>query len=292
MAWPKIKNIIILILLVTNLGLLTFTASREVRARQLQDEARSDAIAFLQQKGIELDGDQVPRTMTLQPMLVTRDLEREGVLAAALLEGAVSVQARGADVYRYYNENGSIQFHSSGEFSAYFSGGAQRAGTEDWVEQGKKTLEKLDFQGELLDSQGDRNNGTLTFRETWKGVPLLSCQASLNYEDGVLVSITGARRLTGEPEANSAGSSITVATALMKFYTGLIDNEIGDVCREIRSITQAYTVTTALSGPAALVPVWYITTDTGAAYQLDLLEGTLSRAVRYSADAGAEAPDY
>ena len=87
MAWPKIKNIIILILLVTNLGLLTFTASREVRSRQLQDEARSDAIAFLQQKGIELDGDQVPRTMTLQPMLVTRDVEREGVLAAALLEG-------------------------------------------------------------------------------------------------------------------------------------------------------------------------------------------------------------
>lgn len=39
MAWPKIKNIIILMLLVTNLCLLAFVGWREIRDWQLQDKA-------------------------------------------------------------------------------------------------------------------------------------------------------------------------------------------------------------------------------------------------------------
>ena len=55
MAWPKIKNIIILILLGTNLCLLVFAASRGLSDRRQQEQARANAISFLQQQGIELD---------------------------------------------------------------------------------------------------------------------------------------------------------------------------------------------------------------------------------------------
>ena len=44
MAWPKIKNIIILMLLVTNLCLLAFVGWREIRDWQLQDKALEQAI--------------------------------------------------------------------------------------------------------------------------------------------------------------------------------------------------------------------------------------------------------
>lgn len=275
MAWPKIKNIIILILLGTNLCLLAFNLSREVRSYQLEEEARSNTIAFLQQKGIQLEESQVPRAVSVQPQRVTRDVEGECVLAAALLEGAVSVEARGAEVYRYYNENGSIQFHSNGEFYAQFTPGAFPVKDGDWEEHARQVLLRLEFPGELLERKGGPESGALVFREMWEDVPLLTCQASLNYENGSLVSITSGRRLVGEPEEDNSGQSITVATALMKFYTGL--SELGDVCSQISAIVQAYTVTSTLSDPMPLTPVWYITTDTGA-YQLDTLNGSLSRA--------------
>ena len=53
MAWPKIKNIIILMLLVTNLCLLAFVGWREIRDWQLQDKALEQAVSFLAERGIQ-----------------------------------------------------------------------------------------------------------------------------------------------------------------------------------------------------------------------------------------------
>lgn len=275
MAWPKIKNIIILILLGTNICLLAFTVVRQARSHRLQDQARADAISFLQEKELQVEEDQVPRTMELMAQHVQRDVEQEYDLAAAVLGGQVSVEARGAGVYRYYNENGSIQFHSNGEFSAQFT--AEGAAVkEEPASHAGAVLERLNFQGSLLDQQGDGEWMSLTFQEEWKGVPLLSCQATLNYEQGRLVSMSG-RRLVGSPEQDSSSKPITVATALMKFYTGRLSG-LGDVCSQITGITQAYTVTSTISETMSLIPVWCITTDTGT-YQLDTLTGELSRTI-------------
>lgn len=276
MAWPKIKNIIILILLGTNLCLLGFTVGRSVYSQSLQGQARADAITFLQSKGIQLQEPQVPQSMTLTPMLVSRDVEQEPILAAALLEGEVSVEARGAEVYRYYNENGSVQFHSNGEFSARFTAGAMQVGEESLQEHSEQIMLRLGIQGSAYSAVAVSEDGTKTigFREEWDGVPLMNCQASLNYVDGSLVSITGGRRLVGEPEKNNAQQPITVATALMKFYNGVAS--MGDACTQISSIIQGYMVTSTISDPMPLTPVWYITTDIRT-YQLDTLTGTLSR---------------
>lgn len=274
MAWPKIKNIIILILLGTNLCLLGLMAGGAAYSRQLRDQARADAITFLQDKGIQLQEDQVPVTMDLRPKWVSRDVEREHTLAAALLGGEVTVQARGAEVYRYYNKYGSVQFHSNGEFSARFATGVMAVEDMSLEEHSRQVMQRLDIQGEVVRSSEADGLWTLEFQETWDGVVLLNCQASLNYRDGALVSITGGRRLVGEPVENNTETPITVATALMRFYTGV--DGLGDACTQVRGITQGYIVTSTISDPAPLVPVWYITTDTRT-YQLDTLTGVLSR---------------
>lgn len=281
MAWPKIKNIIILILLGTNLGLLFFSMGRAARNYQLQEKARTNAIAFLQEHGITLDEEMVPKSMTLMPQLVSRDIEQERELAAVLLGENVSVQARGAEVYRYFNETGSVQFHSNGEFFAQFFTGAIPVGAQDPADHAREMLERMNIQGQLFSTLSNEEKGseTFTFQESWEGVPLLNCQTSLEYQEGCLVSITSGRRPVGRMEEDTASSPITVPTALMKFYTGL--NTLGDVCSQIKDITQAYTIGSAISDPVPMTPVWCINTDTGS-YQLDLLTGTLSRTLGQS----------
>ena len=98
METPKLKNIVLLILVVTNLWLLVFVVRLEGQNRAQQKQARLEAIQFLEQKGVRVEEGQVPENMTLMPQTVERDLERESVLAAQLLGEGVKVQDRGAGV--------------------------------------------------------------------------------------------------------------------------------------------------------------------------------------------------
>lgn len=269
MEWPKLKNIILIILALTNLCLLVFVVHRELRDSQLQRQARQEAIQFLEDRGVAVDEDQVPQTVELKPQTVERDLEGEQALAAALLGQEPQKEDRGAGVYRYSGQAGSIQFHSDGSFSAQFFPGAFPLG-EDRTQACLEILEKLGFQGELVEEHGS----TLVFRQCWNGWPVFSQQVTLETAEDCLAAMTSGRRLVGEPAEDESRHTVSVVTALISFLNGL--NNLGDVCSRIDTITPGYVASASLSGSMAMTPVWRITTDTGA-YQMDLLTGELAR---------------
>ncbi|MGE4277193.1 MAG: hypothetical protein AB7E30_08455 [Lawsonibacter sp.] len=269
MEWPKLKNIVLIILALTNLCLFVFTARRDLQNSYYQRQTRSDAMEFLTDRGVTVDEDQVPDKMDLAPQTVERDLEQEGALAAQLLRDSVQVEARGGEVYRYFNENGSIQFHSDGAFVGTFTSGVFPVG-EDREKDCLACLAKLNFEGELMEEETD----SLTFRQLWNGVPLFSQQVTLELRDGSVVAMTAGRRLVGQPVEDATRETATVATALIEFLNSV--NALGDVCSRVDTITQGYASSIALSGPMTMTPVWRIVTDTGA-YQLDLVTGALTR---------------
>ena len=269
MEWSKLKNIILIILLITNLVLLVFVASRWLQESRIQEQTRSEAILFLTNRRVGVEESLVPRRITLRPQTVQRDLERESEAAARLLDGPVEVEARGAEVYRYFNDSGSVQFHSDGAFSAQFAPAAHPAG-EDREAYCLELLSRLGFEGELAQESGD----TLTFRQTWEGSPIFNHQVTLELTEGCVTAMTSGRGLVGQPEEDTGRSVITVATALIDFLNGL--NTLGDVCSRVERIEEGYAASSSLSGPMTLTPVWQITTDTGT-YQLDLVTGELTR---------------
>lgn len=274
MEGTKIKNIVIIILLLLNGFLLFLVGGRWMEDSHSHDAARGSAIQVIRDGGIALEEADVPREMTLGSMQAQRDLGRENALAARLLGEGMSVEARGGEVYRYSSSWGWLQFHSTGEFLAEFEPGAFLLTQEGAQSHGAELLAKLDFDTQLLEDAVREGEGSITFRQTVDGAPVLGCQATLNYRDGSLVSITGGRRLPGQPHPTGEDSALSVATALMRLYNGL--KGLGDIYNRIESITPAYTLSVSLSGPVRLEPVWYVKTDTGA-YQLDTRTGQVSR---------------
>ena len=274
MEGAKIKNIVIIILLLLNGFLLVLASGHRFEDAHSQQTARESAIQVIRASGAQLEDSVVPREMTLGSMQAERDLEQEKRLAEKLLGGTVTVQARGGDVYRYYNVSGSIQIHSTGEFSALFEDGLFSLGEQDVETHATAVLSRLGFEAQVLEDAVVAGRGSVTCRQMLDGAPLLGCHATLHYADGQLTGISNGRRLVGTPYADGGKESITVATALMRLFNGLKD--LGDVYNRVDSIVPAYTVSVSLSGPAQLTPAWYITTDTGA-YQLDTVTGTLSR---------------
>lgn len=263
----------ILLLAMTNLFLLGLVLREEREARQLEQEALDNTVAFFHQRGIQLDREAVPQRMDLLAQQVERQLEREQALAEALLGTPVQVDALGGQVYRYTGPRGVLQLHNDGTFNAQLGPASLPREGEyagDWA---RALLAKLDFAGEVLEVEENR----AVLRQVWDHVPLLNHRVELHWEEtGVRLS---GRRLTGEPAPLPGESGRNVPTALMDVFTGL--NRLGDVCSQITRIQPSYVSMSSLHGSMTLRPVWHVATDTGF-YQLDTVTGLLSRSVSES----------
>ena len=140
----------LLILLCTNVALLAIVLNQNFQERQAQQQAREDAILFLQQEGVQVEEDTVPKSTTLVLQKAERDRSGEKKLAAALLGEDASVQDRGGGVYLYSSAAGSVQFHSDGSFQAALEPSAFPMGEQTAEEHGKQLMSRLGFTARVL----------------------------------------------------------------------------------------------------------------------------------------------
>ena len=118
MEGRKIKNIVILILLMVNGFLLFLVVGQQMKVRQYQRSALTRASQVLEQNGITLaDGLPGKVKTDLPPLSVTRDPQAEADLAQILLGSSVQRSDRGGGVFVYTSAQGSGQFLASGDFS-------------------------------------------------------------------------------------------------------------------------------------------------------------------------------
>lgn len=274
MERSKLKNIVLLLLLITNLILLAVALGRQYQAAAQARQARETAIALLQARGIAVEEAQVPSGASPAPLRGQRDPAREEQLAQSLL-GAVTREELGGEVYRYSGSLGSIQFHSSGDFQASFAPGAFLLGEETAGTHAAALCSDLGLTVQVLEVRAQSGGQqTVLLRQTLEGAPVLNCRATLTYEAGSLTGISEGRWLFWPVEPVSGEDSASPATALMNFLTGA--RRLGDVFLEIRQITPAYHLSIAVTGEAVAIPAWSVVTDTGE-YRLDLPTGEVLR---------------
>lgn len=271
MEWSKIKNIILLILVLANVFLLILVGMREGRGVRYEEDTRDAAVATLERSGIAVALEHLPKEMELTALTVNRDRSGEAEAAEALLGGAVETGE--TDVRpRYTGPYGSIEFDMNGGFSAELEPGAWIVGEdEDYERASREALEILGFQGELLSSRTVPGGMELVFQQEWEDAPLFSCQVTLTWSDGSLVRMEG-QRLVGTATPSSDGEPLSVANTLIRFLAGI--NEGGYVCSSIDGMEPGYVLSSS-ARPAQLSPVWRITTDTGV-YYVDAMSGDLS----------------
>ncbi len=273
MEVSKLKNIVIVILVLLNLCLLALSGGRRMQDARSYEQARDAAMEVIRTGGINLDERIVPMEMNLTPLVAERDLKAELIQARDLLGGEVEMQAKGGEVYRYTNESGWLQVHGTGQYTAQLSPGVAPLGQAQPESHAVALLETLGMQSCVSSNHVVDGRGTVVLNQTLNGTKILDCQVSIQYQDGCAVQISGNRRLLGQA-VRAQGTPITVATALMRLYNGL--NDLGDVYSSIQSITPAYFVSAGSGGTMRLIPVWQVETDTGH-YRLDTLTGELSR---------------
>lgn len=274
MEWPKLKNIIILILLLANLFMLSMVLIQERDAAQYQKQALDNAVSVLENNGIHMDRHLIPDEMELNVLTVERDLETEKTLAEVLL-GTCEVSELGGGRYAYESSLGSAEFRSNGNFSITFLSGTRstrKIGGEE--EHAQVLLKEAGLTAEFDSREEVDGRVVLTYHQTWQNTPVHSCVLTVEYESGILQSMSGLRLLGTPQSGNDKSEPISAPTALMRILNGI--NDLGDICNEITAMEPGYLMSTATE-TIRLIPVWNVTTDTGA-YSLNALTGVLERA--------------
>ncbi len=275
MEWPKLKNIIILILLAANLFLLAMAGVQERDAAQHQEQAVQDALAVLERNGIKIAPEAVPHQMELSPVVMQRDRQQEDALAQTLL-GDCAVSDLGGGRYSYESVIGSAEFRSNGNFSITLSAVIPIDPLiADETQHALTLTEQIGLRGTLAEQITETDGKTtVVLYQMWQNIPVYSCRITLQYQDGALCSVSG-QRLLGEPQpASGQEELLSVPTVLIRSLNGI--HNLGDICSEITQLTPGYQMANPAEG-TRMEPVWYIVTDTGA-YQLNAITGVLVRA--------------
>ena len=273
MEWRRLKNIIILILLLLNGFLLVLVGTRWGEAVKYDRAALDQTLEVLAGRGIQVDPDVLAPAESLPPLVIERDLEAEQKLAQALLGSEAQADNRGGGLYLYQRGLGELGLRAGGEFFAELAEDPHW-GTEQPQTHAAALMQTMGVDAAWIgtDAQGGRT--VVCFRQLWDGVPVFSCEIRLTYEGGLLHSIKG-MLLTAGQTGQEPGEILTLPTALMRFWDGV--TAAGDVCSSIQSMEPGYLIAAQpLSGGVRLTAVWLVTSDT-AGYYLDGATGALTR---------------
>ena len=273
MEWHRLKNIIILILLLLNGFLLVLVAARWSEAVQYDRAALERTVAALADRGIEVDPDGLLSPGELLPLSLERDPEAEQGLARALLDEAVEADNLGGGLYLYRGALGEVSIRAGGELSAALAD-SPAWDADSPEDHAAALLNKMGVSARLMDAGAQGNRTLVRFRQLWDKAPVFSCEVEFVYENGRLRGLQGTL-LTAAQGTQEPGEVLSLPTALMRFLDGV--TATGDVCSAIRSMEAGYRISSQpLSGGVRLTAVWLVSSDT-ADYYLDGATGALTR---------------
>ena len=260
----KIKNFMIILLLLVNAFLLTIVISNYSEERQAELYRKDALESVLSQSGKTLNPNiKFPESIPPQVSL-KRDIDSEKKFIASLL-GRCDMKDLGGNIYYYDGKDGKAKFRGTGEFEILLNSGVIPKGN-DPVDSAKVALRKLgiEYSGEGSTVETDGGNTTVTLNCSWNGTPIYNSKISFSFTSEYLMIITGNRPLDKEDVIQSTENYPDSITLLMNFLQTI--NDTGEVCSEIKDMQIGYFLTSAVSGDCTLKPVWCIQTDSKSYY--------------------------
>lgn len=269
MEWSKLKNIIILILLLLNGFLLVMVGGQQAQSHRFREESRAQAVQLLASNGITVEESVLPQELSLPVLTLEGEEHPVGRALALALLGEENRREESGVRAVYENASGRLEAYSTGRCTAQLAEGALPLDGQDPLQHAQALLEQAGISTRLTARQTQEDGQVLTFQQLWDGYPILNCQITLTYAGESLRHLEGIF-LSAQTVSAQEEETLSIPTLLVRFLSQR--NESGRMFSQILSMTPGYHFSGAR--PFTLTPVWYIATDTGD-YQLSALDGTL-----------------
>ena len=265
MEWSKMKNIILIILIIANMFLGGLVALRVNNDRQYARAMQADTVSALAASGITIQPELLAAARLPSPVTLQRDETQEAAFAAALL-GVCTKETSGTSAV-YSGSMGSVIFRSSGSFELQYDTMPSSAGDPAALAVG--LLSSAGVKTETV-SVSDRQ---VVLRQTRGDAPLFNCTVTFQFTAQALQTVTGTLLLSAGETAENR-EPLSVSTCLVRLLADI--NDAGDICNSITALTPGYLAVASLTAPIELQPALQVTTDTGV-YEINALTGAVTR---------------
>ena len=262
MDHSKIKNLIIVILLLLNGFLLATQISDRAESRRSAQEALDTAKAIIAGKGIAVGDALESYVETPSVYRLRRDLVQEEEKIRELL-GKCSASDMGGNIWFYNAAGGQASLRGTGELDVLFSGNGYDGSSPE--KTAEKVLARLGMELGVMSTVARETGGAdvLEVTAAWNDGPVYNAKMKLSFDDDALLMATGTRLLDHAEDLGTAGV-MDMLTVTMRFMEVL--EQEGRVCSELLSMDVGYLMSVTVSGESTLTPVWHFLTDTGDVY--------------------------
>jgi hypothetical protein len=257
----RVKNCIILVLLLLNAFLLVITISDIAGDRAAAARESQELLRYITGAGITVRAEEKLNQKPLNIVSLFRDLDKESLAVASLLKNTSS-EYLGGNIYRYYGDKGEATFRGTGAFDILFRGtGLPLKGSKE--KTARSVMDKLGIKTDpayCVTTETAANAETVTLRCMWEGVPVFDRTIDFTFMGDYLLLVSGTRILDDRLKT-TAETGFSLSTATAKFIGEV--RASGKICSEITDIAAGYETSAALSGDSSLIPVWRFITDAG-----------------------------
>ena len=263
----RLKNIVILILVLLNLFLLATLVMRESGEYTVSARLEAELQELFASSNVTLTA-HLPDEEPPASLSVSRDPDQERAMAARLLGESLTSYDDGGGVSRYETDQGQAVFYPSGNFSITgqlsASGKAEDACGDFCRQYGYEDLTLN------LDEDGSGSAQATLYQAD---LPVTNAAVSFLFLRGELISVSGVFIPAGSAAAaGSDESALSAATALTRFLAAR--RESGAVVSAVSEVSLCYQLG-GYSSSLSLVPAWCITTDT-VNYYVNCSDGTVT----------------
>lgn len=259
----KVKNFIILVLVIVDLALLVLVVRDAARGSEQRKEAIEGAREVLLSHGISVSEDADLGEREGSSYSVSRSDEAERLAAEAIF-GEVEVIDRGGGIVMYSAVSGEVTFRGAGglEMQYYGISAPETDEPEKLALEMSRTL-GAEAYSEDISSVTEGETTTVSVGCSWMGSRIVNCELNYAFKGGKLLYVSGSRPL-GESSSERLEEIIDVPTVLMRFIE--LTQQQGHVCSMLEELELCYLYSGTASGGGSLSPVWQLRTDTGYFY--------------------------
>lgn len=252
MKTSRLKNIIILMLVLLNLFLIGFSGVRRASEYTSHRRTISQLITLFAADGVTLEDRAVVFDNPPQPLSLTRDMSLDQKMAAFLLSDDVTASDEGGGIYSFTSSAGQMDSRASGSFQASGSLGS------DPVSVFRRFCRLFGYQDLVMDID-KTGTGSATALQYVAGYPVVGCTVTFRVTDGEIRSVSGTH-LPSAGSTDTHAASLSAVTALTAFLEAR--RVEGAVISTVTDVTACYMLQSSAASPMTLVPVWRLTTDT------------------------------
>ena len=259
----KVKNFIMLVLVIVDLALLVLVVRDAARGSEQRKEAIEGAREVLLSHGISVSEDADLGEREGSSYSVSRSDEAERLAAEAIF-GEVEVIDRGGGIVMYSAVSGEVTFRGAGglEMQYYGISAPETDEPEKLALEMSRTL-GAEAYSEDISSVTEGETTTVSVGCSWMGSRIVNCELNYTFKGGKLLYVSGSRPL-GESSSERLEEIIDVPTVLMRFIE--LTQQQGHVCSMLEELELCYLYSGTASGGGSLSPVWQLRTDTGYFY--------------------------